>query len=284
MQLDSLLSLYYTFIHIAPFDGLIFYTFRQHLRLGAARTALGYLAFLALEGTVQAQLPGIYDQRVSLLFQPVYLVYDLWAIRAYGGKVLAVGLLTVPLSLLSFSTAAVAGQQWPLPFQEATGGLVIALLFLLFLAPALYYIRKVLEPLLVIQEKMPWLYLAGYETMLILIALLIDPFHESTSLKVLFSRVLLLMAAVACVQVMAYLCQSIRFREYTWHLLNSVQALHDMEHQRYETVMTHWRSSRQLRHDFRHCMISIAALARARKGKDLKAYLHRLLEGAGLHL
>lgn len=284
MQLESLVSLYYTFIHIAPFDGLIFYAFRRYLRLGAARTALGYLALLAVEGAVQVQLSGVYDQRASLWFQLTYLVYDLWAIRAYGGKVLAVGLLTAPLSLLSFSAAAVAEQQWPLSVPEATGGVVIALLFLVFLAPALYYIRKVLEPLLVIQEKKPWLYLASYEAMLILIALLIDPFHESTSLRVLFSRVLLLTAVVACVQVMAYLCQSIRSREYTRHLLNSVQALHDMERQRYETVMAHWRSSRQLRHDFRHYMISIAALARARKGAELKAYLRQLLEGAGLHL
>ena len=48
MQLESLVSLYYTFIHIAPFDGLIFYAFRRYLRLGAARTALGYLALLAV--------------------------------------------------------------------------------------------------------------------------------------------------------------------------------------------------------------------------------------------
>ena len=128
MQLESLVSLYYTFIHIAPFDGLIFYAFRRYLRLGAARTALGYLALLAVEGAVQVQLSGVYDQRVSLWFQLTYLVYDLWAIRAYGGKVLAVGLLTAPLSLLSFSAAAVAEQQWPLSVPEATGGVVIALL------------------------------------------------------------------------------------------------------------------------------------------------------------
>ena len=61
MQLESLVSLYYTFIHIAPFDGLIFYAFRRYLRLGAARTALGYLALLAVEGAVQVQLSGVYD-------------------------------------------------------------------------------------------------------------------------------------------------------------------------------------------------------------------------------
>ena len=74
MQLESLWGFYYTFIHIAPFDGLIFYAFRRHLRFGAVPTALGYLGLLAVEGTVQAQLPGVYDQRVSLLFQLTYLV------------------------------------------------------------------------------------------------------------------------------------------------------------------------------------------------------------------
>lgn len=282
MQLESLWGFYYTFIHIAPFDGLIFYAFRRHLRFGAVPTALGYLGLLAVEGTVQAQLPGVYDQQVSLLFQITYLVYDLWAIGACPSKVLAVGLLTVPLSLLSFSAATLAEHFWPLPIADVAGGLVIALLFLVFLGPALYYIRHVLEPLLAIQEKKPWRYLAGYETMLILIALLIDPFHESTAPRVFISRGLLLVANIACVQIMAYLCQSIRSREYTRHLLNSVQALQDMERQRYETVMDRWRSSRRLRHDFHHYIVTVAALARARKGADLKTYLRCILEGAGL--
>ncbi len=282
MQLEAIVGFYYTFIHIAPFDGLIFYTFRRQLRLGASKTALGYFCLLALEGAVQAQLPGVYDQRVSLLFQLTYLVYDLWAIREFPCKVLAVGLLTVPLSLLAFSVANLAEALWPMHIPDATGGLVIALVFLVFLGPSLYYIRHVLTPLLAVQEKKPWLYLAGYETMLIFIALLIDPFHESTAPRVFISRGLLLVANIACVQIMAYLCHSIRSREYTRHLLNSVQVLQDMERQRYETVLERWRASRRLRHDFRHYIVTVAALARARKGAELKVYLRSLLEGAGL--
>ena len=282
MQLETLVGFYYTFIHIAPFDGLIFYAFRRHLRFGAMRTALGYFALLALEGTVQTQLTGVHDQRVSLLFQLIYLVYDLWAIRAYPSKVLAVGLLTAPPSLLSFSVATLAEKSWPMRIPDLAGGLMIALLFLVFLGPALYYIRHVLEPLLTIQEKKPWRYLAGYETTLIFIALLIDPFHKSTAPQVFIARGLLLAANIACVQIMAYLCQVIRSREYTRHLLNSVQALQNMEHQRYKTVMERWRASRRLRHDSHHYMVTIAALARARKGAELKAYLRSLAEGAGL--
>lgn len=283
MQLESMIGLYYTFIHITPFNGLIFYVFRRHLRFGAARTVLGYLVLLVAEGAVQAEVPGIYDQRLSLLFQLTYLVYDLSMIQAYPSKILAIGLLTMPLSLLSFSAARLAETQWPLLTPGATGGLVIALLFLIFLRPALCYIRHMLEPLLAIQEEKPWRYLAGYEMMLIFIALLIDPFHESTSLRVFLSRGLLLTATIACVQIMAYLCQSIQFREYTQYLLNSIQALQNMERQRYKTVMEHWRSSRRLRHDFHHYMVSVAALARARKGTELRTYLRCLREGTGIH-
>ena len=279
MQLESIVELYYTFIHIAPFDGLIFYAFRRHLRMGAARTALGYLCLLALEGAVQTQFPGVYDQRISLLFQPVYLVYDLWAIRAFPSKILAVGLLTLPLTLLSFSAAKLAEQRWPMGIADMAGVMAITLLFLVFLGPSLYYIRRVLEPLLTIQEKKPWQYLAWYETMLIFITLLIDPFHESTAPRVFLSRGLLLAANIACVQIMAYLCQSIRSREYTHHLLNSVQVLQEMERQRYETIMERWRSSRQLRHDFCHYVVTVAALARARNGQELRAYLRSILAG-----
>lgn len=279
MQLESLVEFYYTFIHIAPFDGLIFYAFRRQLKMSAARTALGYLCLLAVEGIVQVQIPGVYDQRVSLLFQLMYLVYDLWAIRESSCKILAVGLLTVPLSLLSFSVATLAEKHWSLPIPDAAGGLMIALLFLICLKPALYYIRHVLEPLLTIEEKKPWRYLAGYETMLILIALLIDPFHESTAPRVFIARGLLLAGNIACVQIMAYLCQSIRSREYTHHMLNSVQLLQNIERKRYETVMDRWRSSRQLRHDFHHFAVTIAAFARARKGEELKTYLRNLASG-----
>ena len=230
---------------------------------------------------MQAHLPGVYDQRASLLFQSMYLVYDLWAIRAPACKILAVGLLTVPLSLLSFSAATLAETHWSLLAPHVAGGLTIALLFLACLGPALRYIRRVLEPLLTIQEKRPWRYLAGYETMLIFIAFLIDPFHESTAPRVFAARGLLLAATIACVQIMAYLCQSIRSREYTRHMLNSVQLLQDIERKRYETVMERWRSSRRLRHDFHHYVVTIAALARARKGEELKTYLRRLASGAG---
>ena len=283
MQLDALVGFFYTFIHIAPFGGLIFYAFRRRLRLGAIRTALGYFCLLSIEGAVQAQLPGSYDQRASLLFQPMYLVYDLWAIRAYSGQILATGLLTVPLSLFSFSAATLAEKYCSLPVPNVAGGLTIALLFLVLLKPALSYIRHVLEPLLAIQEKKTWRYLAGYETMLILIALLIDPFNESTAPRIFIARGLLLAANIACVQIMTYLCQSIRSREYTRHLLNSVQALQGMERQRYETIMNRWRSSRRLRHDLHHYMVTVTALARAKNGKALKTYLRSLLENASLH-
>ena len=282
MQLETMVSFYYTFIHIAPFDGLIFYAFRHQLRLGAGPTALGYLGLLALEGTVQAKSSAVYDQQVSLVFQLTYLVYDLWAIRAYPGKVLAVRFLTAPLSLLAFSVANLTEELWPLHIPNLAGGLMIALVFLVFLGPSLYYIRQVLSPLLATQEKPPWLYLAGYEIMLVFIALLIDPFHESTAPRVFIARGLLLVANIACVQTMAYLCQSIRSREYTRHLLNSVQALQDMERRRYETVMERWLSSRRLRHDFHYYMVTAAALARARKGNELRAYLRSILADAGL--
>ncbi len=58
MQLESMIGLYYTFIHITPFNGLIFYVFRRHLRFGAARTVLGYLVLLVAEGAVQATTNG----------------------------------------------------------------------------------------------------------------------------------------------------------------------------------------------------------------------------------
>lgn len=56
MQLESMIRLYYTFIHITPFNGLIFYVFRRHLRFGAASycTGLSLVALNGPEGAVQA--------------------------------------------------------------------------------------------------------------------------------------------------------------------------------------------------------------------------------------
>ncbi len=282
MQPESLIGWYYTFLHSAPCTGIVFYVFRRNFRFGSWYTILGYLGIFSLEGVVQMLLPGVYDQRVSLLFQLFYFAYALRTVHDHSAKVLATALLTLPLALLSFTAAAIARAHWPLSLPGLVESLTITLWWFLFTGPVLYYIHHVLRPLLAVQEKKPWQYLACYEMMLLLIALLIDPYQESASFRVFLSRVLLLTATVACVQIMAYLCQSIQSREYTQYLLNSIQALQNMERQRYETVMIRWRASRQLRHDFRHYMVSIATLARARNGTELKAYLQRLLERSGL--
>lgn len=224
MQPEVFIEWYYTFIHIAPFDALLFYAFRRQLRLGPVRTALGYFLLLAAEGLVQMQVPGAYNQRISLAFQLVYLVYDLWVIRVYFCEVLAIGLLTVPLSLLSFSAARLVELHWAFLLPDAASVLVISLFVLLFLPPSLWFIHHVLEPLLTLSEIRFWRYMAGYEILVIFLALLIDPFHMDSSPRVLVSRALLLASMLVYVQLMSYLCRQIRSRAYTQQQLSQVQA------------------------------------------------------------
>lgn len=280
MHLENLIETYYTWVHIAPFDFLIFYVFRRHLRFSPIRTAGGYFILLLIESAIQLQQPGVYDQRLSMLLQLMYLTYDLWAIREPVPKILSIGFLTVPMELIAYSTANLMEQIFFLVSPGLTSCLTITVLYLIFFKPSLTYIHRVLEPLAEIRDANAWRYLFAYETMLIYVALLIDPFHTSTDARVFISRILLLIADAACIRIMADLCRSIQSREYTGYLLNSLQALQEMERNHYESVTALWRASRRIRHDFRHHIVTIASLARMHDDQGLRLYLKKLVEGA----
>lgn len=279
MHLEPFIEIYYTFIHIAPFDFLIFYVFRHHLRFSPLRTAGGYSVLLLIEAALQLHHPGIYDQHLSMLLQLMYLTYDLWAIQETIPRILSIGLLTVPLELIAYSTANLTEQSFFIFSPGFTSCLTITAVYLVFFRPAISYIHRVLEPLVEIREATAWRYLFAYETMLIYIALLIDPFHTSTELRVFASRILLLIADVACIHIMAALCRSIESREYTSYLLNSLRSLQEMERHHFESVEALWRASRKIRHDFRHHIAAIANLARMHDDKGLRLYLEKLASG-----
>ena len=277
MQLHDIITFYYTFIHIAPFDLLIFYLFRKSLRLSIQKTALGYGFLILLEGMVQSQLPSIYDPGVSLFFQFVYAVYDVWAIRAPAAKVLAIGFLTIPIELLSYSCANLMEKFSSLPMEGLSSSLTLTAIYLIFLPFALRYIRIVLQPLIFVQSKLGWKYLLFYESALIFTTICIDPLNQSAAPRVLVSRILLFIATFPCIQVMRFLCLSIRARSYTSQLLNSVQALQLMERQQYDRIMQAWLTSRRLRHDLRHHVVSICALLEQKDYPALQEYLQKLL-------
>ena len=66
MQLHDIITLYYTFIHIVPFDLLIFYLFRKNLRLSIQKTALGY----SLQPMTPAYLYGSSLSMLSMMYGP----------------------------------------------------------------------------------------------------------------------------------------------------------------------------------------------------------------------
>ena len=278
MQAESLISLYYTLIHIAPFDLLVFYIFRRQLRWRPLPTILGYSLLLLTEWTLQLKYAAIYDQHISLLFQLVYAAYDLCAIREYPLKLMAIGFLTVPLELVAYSLASFADASWPLRWPYLTGCLTITAVYLLALAPMLHYIRHELAACLTIEDRQPWNYVFAYETLLILTTLCIDPFNESAGIRVFLSRLCLLIADIIAIRIMVYLHHSIQSREYTSHLLNSVQSLQLMEHRRYRLVMDAWYASRRMRHDLKHHLLTIEAMLDAGDYTGLKIYLDKTVK------
>lgn len=277
MQLHDIITLYYTFIHIVPFDLLIFYLFRKNLRLSIQKTALGYSLLIFIEWLIQSQLPSTYDPSISLWFQFVYAVYDVWAIQAPVTKILAIGFLTIPIELLSYTCANLMDKKFPLFIEGLSSSLTITFIYLLFLPFALRYIRTVLQPLASIRSKRGWKYLLFYESALIFTTICIDPMNQSVTPRILTSRVLLFIATLSCIHVMRFLCLSIRARSYTSQLLNNVQALQLMERQQYDRIMQAWLTSRRLRHDLRHHVVSIRALLEQKDYPALQEYLEKLL-------
>lgn len=271
MLTDIPVTFYYTFIHIAPFDFLIFYLFRQWLRWSPGYTAAGYACLLILEATVQILHGGIYDQTISLLFQLIYALYDLIAIRDYIPRILTIGFLTVPPELLFYNIANYTGTHTAAPY--LTASLLLTLFYIAMLLPFIRYARHSIEAMLKIREKVVWNYLFSYESIAIVLTIAIDPLNTATTLPVLLSRALLFINNIVCLRTAHYLCQQINRREYSSQTLNSLQKLYEVEKRRHSVIMEEWYASRRLRHDMRHHLLAIHAFLQRHDYTGLKKYL-----------
>lgn len=274
---EYFITFYYNFIHIAPFDFLIFYIFRHRLRLCAWQAASGYLLLIVAEAALQIASGDIHNEKISAFFQLTYIAYDLWVIRDYIPKILAIGFLTLPLELISYSMAHYIEAHFQIGWPYLLSSLSITLFYLAILLPAMKYIRRDLEPFVTLDDRTVWRCLFLYETIAIFITLLIDPLNNQMEFKVVASRFLLFCTNICCVYVTSYLYHSIRQREYTSSTLNSLKKLQEMEQRRYNIVMNAWYSSRRLRHDLQHHIVTINALLQNQEYDRLKDYLRKAL-------
>ena len=131
-------------------------------------------------------------------------------------------------------------------------------------------------PMLSVDDRRLWLYLSGYEVILVALAVAADPANTSVQLTILAARLLLPLALVQYLRVSALLT---RYAE-EGNALHQ-QRLHEQmirmsEEAHYHTMLALWRSSRRMRHDLRHHMAMIAQLAHEESRERLKAYLDDL--------
>ena len=275
---DAEIRLLYTLVCAPPFDLLVFYVFRDRLRFARSYVICGYMLVLALTQAAQMSLP-LDMSLVALLCRPLALFYMLLVIRDQSLRVISIALLVYPLLMLAGTLGTMTehffGAGLPPGLWKC---LLIPMMFLLVLPAALHTIRHLLMPMLSVDDRRLWLYLSGYEVILVALAVAADPANTSVQPTILAARLLLPLALVQYLRVSALLT---RYAE-EGNALHQ-QRLHEQmirmsEEAHYHTMLALWRSSRRMRHDLRHHMAMIAQLAHEESRERLKAYLDDLAE------
>ena len=273
---DAEIRLLYTLVCAPPFDLLVFYVFRDRLRFARIYVICGYMLVLALTQAAQMSLP-LDMSLVALLCRPLALFYMLLSIRDQSLRVISIALLVYPLLMLAGTLGTMTeyffGAGLP---PELWKCLLIPMMFLLVLPAALHTIRHLLMPMLSVDDRRLWLYLSGYEVILVALAVAADPANTSVQPTILAARLLLPLALVQYLRVSTLLT---RYAE-EGNALHQ-QRLHEQmirmsEEAHYHTMLALWRSSRRMRHDLRHHMTMIAQLAHEESRKRLAAYLDDL--------
>ena len=273
---DTEIRLLHTLVCAPPFDLLVFYVFRDRLRFARSYVICGYMLVLALTQAAQMSLP-LDMSLVALLCRPLALFYMLLVIRDQSLRVISIALLVYPLLMLAGTIGAAAeyffGAGLPPGLWKC---LLVPMMFLLVLPAALHTIRHLLMPMLSVDDRRLWLYLSGYEVILVALAVAADPANTSVQLTILAARLLLPLALVQYLRVSTLLT---RYAE-EGNALHQ-QRLHEQmirmsEEAHYHTMLALWRSSRRMRHDLRHHMAMIAQLAHEESRERLKAYLDDL--------
>ena len=273
---DAEIRLLYTLVCAPPFDLLVFYVFRDRLRFARSYVICGYMLVLALTQAAQMSLP-LDMSLVALLCRPLALFYMLLVIRDQSLRVISIALLVYPLLMLAGTLGTMTehffGAGLPPGLWKC---LLVPMMFLLVLPAALHTIRHLLMPMLSVDDRRLWLYLSGYEVILVALAVAADPANTSVQLTILAARLLLPLALVQYLRVSALLT---RYAE-EGNALHQ-QRLHEQmirmsEEAHYHTMLALWRSSRRMRHDLRHHMAMIAQLAHEESRERLKAYLDDL--------
>ena len=273
---DAEIRLLYTLVCAPPFDLLVFYVFHDQLRFARIYVVCGYMLVLALTQATQMSLP-LDMSLVALLCRPLALFYMLLVIRDQPLRVISIALLVYPLLMLAGTLGTMTehffGAGLPPGLWKC---LLIPMMFLLVLPAALHTIRHLLMPMLSVDDRRLWLYLSGYEVILVALAVAADPANTSVQLTILAARLLLPLALVQYLRVSALLT---RYAE-EGNALHQ-QRLHEQmirmsEEAHYHTMLALWRSSRRMRHDLRHHMTMIAQLAHEESRERLKAYLDDL--------
>ena len=275
---DTEIRLLHTLVCAPPFDLLVFYVFRDRLRFARSYIICGYMLVLALTHAAQMSLP-LDMSLVALLCRPLALFYMLLVIGDQPLRVISIALLVYPLLMLAGTLGTMTeyffGAGLPPGLWKC---LLIPMMFLLVLPAALHTIRHLLMPMLSVDDRRLWLYLCGYEVILVALAVAADPSGTSVQPTIIAARLLLPLALIQYLRVSNLLARYTEEGNALHTRQLHEQMIRSAEEARYQTMLALWRSSRRMRHDLRHHMTMIAQLAHEESRERLAAYLDDLAE------
>ena len=275
---DTEIRLLHTLVCAPPFDLLVFYVFRERLRFARSCVLVGYLLLLVLTQWIQ-MTAGLDMSLTALLCRPLAVLYMTATIHDRPLRVLSITLLVYPLLMLAGTIGAAAEHFFGAGLPPGLWkGLLVPMMFLLVLPAALHTIRHLLMPMLSVDDRRLWLYLSGYEVILVALAVAADPANTSVQPTILAARLLLPLALVQYLRVSTLLTRYAEEGNALHQQQLHEQMIRTSEEARYHTMLDLWRSSRRMRHDLSQHATMIAQLAREGRRERLAAYLPNLAQ------
>ena len=280
----TLVTIFYTFIHIFPFSFIRCYIFRNYLRYSPRTICVGALLIFSLECISQLLYGHIFSSRVGFFFHIIYFVYFCTMIRTPFFKQYA---LSLPVGVLMFFTHCIAYTVedflplFNIPFLESG---IAVMLIVLFLFPfAQKYSEQYIAPLLADTSlDHLWRPISFMGTALLALSILANPFNEVHSPSAFFARLAATIGSLTCMSIAIYATNQVIRQKQLNAILAVTQEMHEIEKEHYANIAEIEKNTREIQHELYDCTLRIASLLEDHNYDSIREYSQGFLDSKQL--
>ena len=280
----TLVTIFYTFIHISPFSFIRCYTFRKYLRYSPRTVCFGALLIFSLECVSQLLYGHIFSSRIGFFFHIIYFIYFCTMIRTPFFKQYA---LSLPVGVLMFFTHSIAYTVedflplFHIPFLES--GIVIMLIAIFLVPFAQKYSEQYIAPLLADTSlDRLWMPISFMGTALLALSILANPFNETHSASAILARLAAMVGSLTCMSIAIYATNQVIRQKQLNAILAVTQEMHEIEKEHYTNMAEIEKNTQEIQHELYGCTLRIASLLKENNYDSIREYSQGFLDSKQL--